>query len=226
MKTRHIAYFRVSTDRQGQSGLGLEAQEAAVRDYLSRCNGQLIASFTEVESGKVRDRPQLAAALHACRRQKARLVIAKLDRLSRNLAFLAQLMEDGVDFVACDNPHATRTLLGMLAVFAEHEAREIGKRTKEALAAAKARGVKLGGFRGYIPDPQVHKDRAVKNAEKVRVHIDDIRRRGITSQKGIAKELNRLEVPTPRAGIWHDVQVKRLLAILDSNTQPIANHPH
>ena len=139
-----IAYYRVSTDRQGKSGLGLEAQRAAVGRYLAGIGGILLAEHTEVETGRRNDRPELQKALAACRKHKARLVIAKLDRLSRNVAFIATMMDAGVEFVACDNPHATRLTLHILAAVAEHEREMISARTKAALQAAKARGVRLG----------------------------------------------------------------------------------
>src|ERR1700722_18712806 len=131
-----VAYYRVSTDRQGRSGLGLEAQQAAGPWYLGAAVP--IAEFTEVETGKRNDRPQLDQALALCRKRKARLVIAKLDRLSRNLAFIAALMDASVEFVAVDNPHATRLTLHILAAVAEHEREMIAQRTKAALQAAKA----------------------------------------------------------------------------------------
>src|SRR4051794_1999837 len=142
----YIAYYRVSTDRQGASGLGLEAQRATVLRHLA--TDQLAAEYTEVESGKKHtNRPQLLAALQECRKRRATLVIAKLDRLGRNVAFISALMESGAEFVCCDNPHANRLMLHMLAAFAEHEREQISQRTKAALAAAKARGVKLGNPR-------------------------------------------------------------------------------
>ena len=142
---KFVAYFRVSTDRQGKSGLGLDAQRQAVMSYLDGGRWTLVAEFTEVESGKRDDnRPQLAAASAACKRQKARLVIAKLDRLSRNLAFIAALMESGVEFVAVDNPHMNKLTIHILAAVAEHEREMISERTKAALQAAKARGKVLG----------------------------------------------------------------------------------
>jgi DNA invertase Pin-like site-specific DNA recombinase len=144
---KFIAYFRVSTDRQGKSGLGLEAQREAVLNYLNGGSWTMVAEFTEVESGKHADRPQLAAALAACKKQKAKLVIAKLDRLSRNLAFIATLMDSGAEFVAVDNPHANKLTIHILAAVAQHEREMIAQRTREALAAAKARGVKLGNPR-------------------------------------------------------------------------------
>ncbi len=137
-----VAYYRVSTDRQGQSGLGLNAQRAAVAGFVSA--RELVAEFTEVESGKRNDRPQLAMALNLCRRRRAMLVIAKLDRLARNGAFIANLMESGGEFTAVDMPSANKLTLHILAAVAEHEREMISARTKAALAAAKVRGVTLG----------------------------------------------------------------------------------
>ena len=141
---KFIAYFRVSTDRQGKSGLGLEAQREAVLAYLNGGSWTMVAEFTEIESGKHADRPQLAAALAACKKHKAKLVIAKLDRLSRNLAFIATLMDSGVEFVAVDNPHANKLTVHILAAVAQYEREAIAQRTRDALQAAKARGKRLG----------------------------------------------------------------------------------
>ncbi|SRR6266446_3702386 len=142
-----IAYYRVSTKRQGQSGLGLDAQKDAVMAYLNGGNWTLKEEFVEVESGrKVKNRPALQQAIAACRKHKATLVIAKLDRLARNVAFISNLMESKVAFVAVDNPHATRFTLHILAAVAEHEADIISQRTKSALSAAKARGTELGRY--------------------------------------------------------------------------------
>jgi DNA invertase Pin-like site-specific DNA recombinase len=144
MRGKFISYLRVSTDKQGERGYGLDAQRKAVADYLNGGSWELLGEFVEVESGKRSDRPQLAAALAACKRQRARLVIAKLDRLSRNVAFIATLMDGKVDFVCCDFPTANRLTLHILAAVAEHEREMISQRTIAGLAAAKARGVKLG----------------------------------------------------------------------------------
>ncbi|MFN9545185.1 MAG: recombinase family protein, partial [Alphaproteobacteria bacterium] len=133
---KFIAYLRVSTDKQGKSGLGLEAQREAVMRYLNGGSWDLVNEFVEVESGKRDERPQLAAALAACRRHKATLVIAKLDRLSRRVSFISAVMDSGVDFIAVDQPHATRLTLHILAAVAEHEREMISARTKAALAAA------------------------------------------------------------------------------------------
>src|SRR6516162_2201556 len=149
-KGKFVAYYRVSTAKQGVSGLGLEAQRTAVLDYLNGGRWKLVGEFKEVESGKDSGRPALAKALAACRVHNATLIIAKLDRLARNVAFISNLMEAGVEFVAVDFPQANRLTVHILAAVAEHEAAMISARTKAALAAARARGVKLGGDRGSI----------------------------------------------------------------------------
>src|ERR671910_966338 len=147
---RFVAYYRVSTDKQGRSGLGLEAQREAVQSFLNGGSWTLAAEVTEVESGKRNDRPELDRALGLCRLYGATLVVAKLDRLARNVTFISKLMESGVDFVAVDFPQANRLTVHILAAVAEHEAAMISARTKAALAAAKARGVQVGGDRGNI----------------------------------------------------------------------------
>jgi len=205
-----IAYYRVSTDRQGQSGLGLDAQQEAVERFISIENGDLIESFTEIESGKRKNRPQLSAAISLCRRKKATLVIAKLDRLARNVHFVSGLMESGIDFVATDNPHANRLMVHMLAAFAEHEREMISSRTKDALAAAKARGVRLG---------VTGKDRAEENkaaadafAERMAPILDSLRtHNGLTGYEEMAQALNELRIPTAHGGQWYRTTVKRLI---------------
>ena len=141
---KHIAYYRVSTNRQGKSGLGLDAQRRAVRDHLGNNGWELIEEYVEVESGKKNNRPKLAKALAACKKHKATLIIAKLDRLARNVHFISGLLESDVKFTCCDMPEADRAFLQMSAVMSEWEGRQISKRTKEALAEAKERGIKLG----------------------------------------------------------------------------------
>src|SRR5437763_1334162 len=169
--TKYIAYFRVSTARQGRSGLGLEAQRQAVFTHLG--GEKPISEFTEVESGRRTDRPQLAAALAACRVHKATLVIAKLDRLARNVAFVSNLMDAGVEFEAVDFPQANRLTIHILAAVAEHEARMISERTRAALAAAKARGRLLGGYRGRAGScTDLAKARAVRVAKAWQRAID------------------------------------------------------
>src|ERR671910_308678 len=161
---RFVAYYRVSTDKQGRSGLGLEAQREAVQSFLNGGSWTLAAEVTEVESGKRNDRPELDRALGLCRLYGATLVVAKLDRLARNVAFISKLMEERVEFVAVDFPKANRLTVHILAAVAEHEAEAISKRTKEALAAAKARGVKLGGNAAYIAG-KAHLGAAAANAK-------------------------------------------------------------
>ena len=211
---RFVAYYRVSTDKQGRSGLGLEAQQRAVRDSVAAESGQLVAEFTEIESGKRSDRPQLAAALAACRKQRAALCIAKLDRLARNVAFIANLMDAGADFVAVDMPNANRLTLHVMAAFAEHEREAISTRTKAALAAARARGVRLGG-----PDPRragaVGRDRQRQGADHFAANVlpvvAEIKRSGAGTLAAIAGALNARGVRTARGGQWHASTVRNLL---------------
>jgi DNA invertase Pin-like site-specific DNA recombinase len=222
---RFIAYYRVSTVQQGRSGLGLEAQQAAVRDYLNGGAWTLLAEFTEVESGKRADRPQLAAALAACRVHRATLVVAKLDRLARNVAFVSALMESGVEFVACDMPAANRLTVHILAAVAEHEAKMISARTKAALAAAKARGKVLGGAREGAAERarQVAAKGSAAIQAKGMARARDLKpvllecfAAGITSQNGIARELTARRIPTPRGGRWTNVQVGALLRRMEA----------
>ena len=211
---KYIAYYRVSTDRQGQSGLGLEAQQAAVEQHLNGGDWTLIESYTEIESGKRNDRPEIAKALAACKRHKATLVIAKLDRLGRNVAFVANLIESGVSFLAVDNPHANKLMVHMLAAFAEHERDMISQRTKEALAAAKARGVELGKH-GKILARQ-NRAEADRFAHQIKPVILDLRASGITSIRALAEALNKRQVPTAAGGgRWHVQTVHRLIKRID-----------
>lgn len=147
MTVRYISYARVSTKEQGRSGLGLEAQKQVVLDFVSKNSGELLKEYVEVESGRNPDRPELAKAIAHAKRAQATLLVAKLDRLARNVHFLSGLMESGVDFIAADNPVANRFTVHVLAAVAEEEARAISRRTREALASAKARGMKLGSHR-------------------------------------------------------------------------------
>ncbi|MBN4098618.1 recombinase family protein [Methylobacterium sp. OT2] len=217
---RFVAYYRVSTARQGRSGLGLDAQQTAVRGYLNGGSWSLTAEVVEVESGKRNDRPKLAEALRLCRLHKATLIIAKLDRLARNVAFVSALMESGVEFVAVDFPQANRLTVHILAAVAEHEAKAISERTTAALAQAKARGVKLGGDRGHMPAiaAQGHAASLAKRQEKAKGRADDllpviaeIQAGGATSLRAIAAELNARRIETARGGEWSAVQVKRVL---------------
>jgi DNA invertase Pin-like site-specific DNA recombinase len=187
---KFIAYFRVSTDKQGKSGLGLEAQREAVLSYLNGGSWTLFADYTEVESGKHADRPQLAAALAACKKHRAKLVIAKLDRLSRNLAFIAALMDSGVEFVAVDNPHANKLTVHILAAVAQHEREMIAQRTKDALKAAKARGQRLGNpklAQARKRAGESNRKAADQFAANVLPVIQQIRASGIQSLRGVAR---------------------------------------
>lgn len=217
-----VAYYRVSTARQGQSGLGLEAQQEAVRGYLSATGNALVAEVIEVESGKRADRPKLAEALRLCRLHGATLIIAKLDRLARNVAFVSRLMESGADFVAVDFPQANRLTIHILAAVAEHEAQAISQRTKAALAAAKARGTRLGGHRGIVPAEAAQAAgratqaaRAHQRAHDLAPVISEIRSSGISSLGGIARALSEKRIPAARGGTrWSSAQVARVVALL------------
>ena len=206
--TGFIAYYRVSTDRQGKSGLGLEAQRAAVVRYLAGIGGILLAEHTEVETGRRNDRPELQKALAACRKHKARLVIAKLDRLSRNVAFIATMMDAGVEFVACDNPHATRLTLHILAAVAEHEREMISARTKAALQAAKARGVRLG--RNAERLAPANRAAALDHANQIKGVLAQLAGSGMTTRE-IAAELTARGITTQRGGRWHPQTVRRVM---------------
>lgn len=216
---RFVAYYRVSTARQGRSGLGLEAQQQAVRDHLNGGDWSLAAEVVEVESGKRADRPKLAEALRLCRLHKAVLIIAKLDRLARNVAFVSTLMEAGVEFVAVDFPQANRLTVHILAAVAEHEARMISDRTKAALKAAKARGVQLGGNRGAVitaearaRSVEARTEAAGRRATDLLPIIAEIQAAGAGSLREIAAALNARGIPTARGGEWQAVQVQRVLA--------------
>ena len=211
MTSSFIAYYRVSTDRQGKSGLGLEAQQQAVTDYLHSTGGTLLEAYIEIESGKRTQRPQLTAALRACKKQKATLIIAKLDRLARNVHFISGLMESGVDFIATDNPHANRLMLHMLAAFAEHEREQISQRTRDALAAAKRRGVILGR-NGTEKLSQENRQKADNFAATLRATIEAIKEAGHRTVRAIAAELNRRTIPTARPGArWQIANTHALL---------------
>lgn len=220
---KFIAYYRVSTKRQGLSGLGLDAQRESVAAYLARVQGKLIEEFTEVEHGtrKGNHRPQLTAALAQCRIHGATLIIAKLDRLARNVAFTSNLMESRVEFVACDFPDANRLTIHILAAVAEHEAVMISTRTKLALAAAKRKGkVVLGGDRGNCgliyrkgakASAKVRSENAKNRAADLLPTIAMIKAAGAASLRQIADGLNERGITTPRDGQWSAVQVARVL---------------
>lgn len=217
---KYVAYYRVSTAKQGKSGLGLEAQQESVRSYLNGGRWQMIGEFVEVESGKRKDRPALTEALALCRLHGATLVIAKLDRLARNVNFISNLMEAGIDFTAVDFPQANRLTIHILAAVAEHEASMISARTKAALGAAKARGVVLGGNRGNIAGESRKGNRisAAKRGAMATARANDLlpviraaQANGASSLRQIADALNGKEIKTARGGEWSAVQVARIL---------------
>lgn len=219
---RFVSYLRVSTDRQGRSGLGLAAQRSAVADYLNGGAWSLVAEVVEVESGANSDRPELARAIGLCRAHRATLVVAKLDRLARDAHFLLGLGKAGVDFVACDMPSANRMTVGIMAVVAEEERRMISARTKAALAAAKARGTALGGFRGRAGTPEdTEKARAARSritrvqSEALRPILDRLDPTGTASLRAVARALEAEGVPNPSGrGVWTATTVSRLRARL------------
>ena len=229
---RYISYLRVSTQRQGRSGLGLEAQRDAVNGFLNGGSWELVSEVVEVESGKNNDRPKLAEALRLCRIHGATLLVAKLDRLARNVAFVSTLMESGVKFTAVDLPEANNLTVHIMAAMAEHEAKAISARTKAALAVAKARGVKLGGSRtlangevfaiastagrGAVASAKVRTASAARRTADLLPVVEAIRAEGLSSLREIASALNQRGIRAARGGRWSAVQVSR---ILGSSTQ-------
>ena len=218
---RFIAYERVSTARQGQSGLGLEAQRKTIEDFSHSRGATLLARFIEVESGRRSDRPELAKALHLGKVTGATLVIAKLDRLSRNAAFLLALRDSGVRFIACDMPEANDLTVGVMALVAEAERDAISRRTREALAIAKARGITLGNPNGAAALRRAGKGGAALQAtvsanaeafaQDLAPVIADIRTQGHTSLREIAAELDARGIRTRRGGRWGVSNVRDLL---------------
>ena len=209
-----IAYYRVSTERQGESGLGLQAQREAVARFLG--SSSLLAAFTEVESGKRHtNRPELLRAIELCRRQRATLVIAKLDRLARNVHFISGLMETGVEFVAADMPQANRLTIHILAAFAEHEREAISQRTKGALQAARKRGTRLGNPRWA---ESIDRARQVKNpippAPQLVAMMRRHRAEGMTL-RAIASQLNGLGLRTPKGAQWYAGTVRKAMLIIN-----------
>lgn len=228
---KFIVYLRVSTQKQGRSGLGLEAQKKAVTDYLNGGAWSVVAEFTEVESGKSdANRPQLQRAIQACRIYGAKLLIAKLDRLSRNAAFLLNLDADlkrmKLGFVAADMPDANEMTIGIMAVVAQGEREMISARTKAALAAAKARGISLGRAKGegnVMTDEYrakatvVLKARAESRASDLAPIISDLRAAGATSLRSLAAGLNQAGIAPPRGATWSPMAVSRTLARIEAH---------
>lgn len=219
---RFVAYYRCSTMRQQRSGLGLEAQKQAVQDYLNGGDWELVGEHTEVESGKRSDnRPELAKAFATCRIHRSTLLVAKLDRLARNAHFLLGLKDAGIDFICCDMPSANRLTVGVMAMVAEEEGRAVSVRTKQALAACRARGVVLGNpknltaegrNRGAQEGNRVRSMKAKALATDLLPVITAIQDDGVISLHGIAKQLNIQGIPTTRGGKWQAIQVSRVLA--------------
>lgn len=211
MTTSFVAYYRVSTDKQGRSGLSLDAQRQAVATFVAH-RGQILSEFMEVESTR-NQRPQLQEALNICRKKKATLLIARLDRLARNVAFISNLMDSRVDFVAVDMPEANRLTIHILAAVAEHEREMISQRTKAALRMAKQRGTQLGNPN---PVPASQQGLKVRQSNTSAYHamvkpvIRELRQQGLTFA-AIAEELTRRHVATARGGMWHPTTVKNIL---------------
>ncbi|HEV8066560.1 MAG TPA: recombinase family protein [Planctomycetaceae bacterium] len=222
-----IAYYRVSTKQQGKSGLGLEGQQSALQQFAQSNKATIVATYQEIESGKRSDRPELAKAISHAKRSKAVLVVAKLDRLSRNVAFLSRLMESGVEFTAVDNPHANRFSVHILSCVAEFEAQQISDRTKMALQAAKVRGVKLGSARPGHWDgreqqrlagtrkasavaAQVHRQSADDAYGDLYATMKELRASGQTFRQ-IASQLNQQGHSTRNGKEWNASQVLRVL---------------
>jgi DNA invertase Pin-like site-specific DNA recombinase len=223
-----IAYYRVSTTKQGREGLGIAAQREAVERYLNGGNWRIIAEFTEVESGKRSDRPELAKALAAARVHQAPVVVAKVDRLTRSVGFLSSLLDSGADVRFADLPEikgaAGKFMLQQMASVAELERGFISERTKAALAAAKRRGVKLGGYRASAKltakarhaGREVLRQAALKRAADLAPIIAELQAAGAKSLGAIASELNDRRIPTALGGDWSSTQVARVMARIDS----------
>ena len=230
---RIVPYYRVSTQRQGRSGLGLDAQRAAIEAYRVQQRAEIVKEFKEIESGKDNERPALAKALHLAKVTGATLVIAKFDRLSRNAAFLLTLRDSGAKFVAADMPEANTLTVGIMALVAQHEREAISRRTKEALKAAKARGQKLGNPNGARALLRAGRDRgaavaaikaqADRHAENLRSIVAGLRDDGIVGPAALARALNEQGMLTPRERHWHTSSASNLLARLERRPGRIAH---
>jgi DNA invertase Pin-like site-specific DNA recombinase len=214
---KYVAYYRVSTNKQGIDGYGIDAQRAAVRDRLDGGHWKLVASFTEVESGRRKSRPELIKALAACKRYGAKLIVAKLDRLARNARFLLTLIDSGVEVLFCDLPAIPgamgRFVVTQMAAVAELEAGLVSERTKAGLAAAKRRGVKLGTYGRVLAD--ANRKAALDRDAEIAPTLHDLKERGL-SLRAIAKHLTRRKVAAPRGGRWSPATVMRVLRRSDS----------
>lgn len=208
-----VSYLRVSTHKQGYAGLGIEAQRSAVETYLANGGGELLTEFVEVESGGKKARPVLVQSIALARKHGATLLIAKLDRLARNVAFVSSLMESGVEFVAADAPYANKLMLHILSAFAEYEREQISQRTKEALQAAKARGVRLGANGAALA--RKNREEAVSAAEAIRPAVETVLRAGCRTLAGISTALNETGLRTRQGADWSPGTTQRLLQRLD-----------
>jgi DNA invertase Pin-like site-specific DNA recombinase len=216
--TNYVTYYRVSTDKQGKSGLGLEAQRAQVAGFIAARPGQVIGDFQEIETGKNDRRPQLSAALKQAKDSGATLLIAKIDRLSRNAGFIFNLKDSGVDFVAVDMPDANTLTVGIMALLAQQEREMISSRTKAALQAKKAQGARLGAAlvgcnftaAGRRKSALVRRAEGLRRTETARSIAKDLRGEGRTLAE-IAERLNKYELKAPRGGLWGAKQVSRIL---------------
>jgi len=217
--TKYVAYYRVSTAKQGKSGLGIEAQKNTTTGYLASVNGELVESYKDIESGSKNNRPELQRALRKCRLTGATLLIAKLDRLSRNALFLMELRDSSIKFVCCDMPEANNFTVGILACMAEYERELISERTKAGLKAAKARGVILG-------NPNLHLIRntdttaataaltakaQARNTE-LRQVINEMKSEGKLTLRQLATKLNEAGYTTARGSKFHPTSISRVLA--------------
>ena len=216
--TKYITYLRVSTDKQGLTGYGMDAQRAAISNYLR--GAEPIQEYIEVESGKNDARPELLRAIEHCKKAKATLIIAKLDRLSRKMSFVANLLDSSVDFVACDNPHANRLTIHILAAIAEHEREMISKRTKDALAAAKAKGVVLGGNRGGTIHAAQRRAAEIKQADALKFSIELYPKVKMALDTGKTKTaaadlLNRQGLSTAKGHLWCPKAVSRVIQYVE-----------
>ena len=211
---KFIAYYRVSTEKQGKSGLGLEAQRESVLKHVEQEGGTLIGEYSDVISGASETREQLDAALRRCEREKATLIISKLDRLARQLSFLAKFIESKVPLVVAELPHANKMLLQMMAVFAEAERDMVSQRTKDALAAAKKRGVVLGNPKLADARVSAAKAREQQADEFALQHYDNLRRMKANghSLAKIAELLNDAGRRAPRGGRWYPTSVSNLIS--------------
>lgn len=207
--TRFVSYLRVSTAKQGASGLGIEAQRSAIAAFICQTGADHVVEFIEIESGRKDDRAELRAALAVCRAERASLLVAKLDRLARSVAFVSAVMDSDVPLVAADNPHASRLVLHMLAAVAEFEREQISQRTKAALAMAKARGVVLGANGRRMA--QEAREEAVRWADTLRPVVADGAALGAVSPTALASYLNARGIPSRNGGHWHPSNTARLL---------------